>query len=292
MPPSSNRQKSSPHLIRGFTLIEVLVASVVMLILGIVVATVFIQSTKSLGQTEGRIELVQGVRVAVNRLQPIFSSGSYTPGRPTLLYPDEFPAASPVNHYNERGQVVVSDDPKTWYRYTILQTTEDALAAGFNPNMIYELPTLSDAEIAREIRGYRSEAQKIHSYIIWWEGDAGDPNSLNILPNEEKVLVIGRVKDDFLASDPDYPILRERPWAGGYDYSSNNPFNDLDKDVTGKLNIRILARGLEDVSFLKRDDAGIQASILARKRIISQVGSEEKEFRLDTIFQIPSEIVN
>lgn len=280
----------------GFTLIEVLVASMVMLILGIVVATVFIQSTKSLGQTEGRIELVQAARIAVNRLQPVFSSGAYVPGSAggdsALIYPDPFPVSSAVPFYNERGGEIVSDDPRTWHHYAIMQTTEDSLAVGFNPNLIHELPTLTSEEIAEEIKGYRSDAQKIHCYIIWWEGTAGDSNSLDILPDEEKVLVIGRIEDEFLPDDTDkeYPVLRSREWAGGYDYSSNNPFEDLQKDATGKLNIRILARGLEEVTFLKRTSPGIQASVLTKKRIISQVGSEDKEFRYDTLLQIPSEI--
>lgn len=277
-------------------MLEVLVASAIMTILGAVVATVFIQSTKSLGQTEGRIELVQGARIAANRLQPIFSSGSYVPGSAggdsALIYPDPFPVSSTTTFYNERGQVIVGNDPRTWHHYVIMQTTEDSLAADFNPNLIYELPTATSDKIAEEIRGYRSDAQKIYCYIIWWEGVAGDPNSLDILPNEEKVLVIGRVEDDFLDDDPDkeYPVLRSREWAGGYDFASNDPFADLQKDAAGKPNTRILARGLEEVTFLKRTSPGVQASILAKKRIISQTGSEEKEFRFDTLFQIPSEV--
>lgn len=279
----------------GFTLLEVLVASGIMLILGVVVATVFIQSTKSLGQTEGRIELVQGARTALNRLQPVFSAGSYVPGSAggdsSLIYPDPFPVSSGTTFYNERGGEIVADDPRTWHHYVILQTTEDTLAADFNPNLIYELPTMTTEVIAKEIVGYRNDAQKIHCYIVWWEGPAGDSGSLDILPDEEKVLVIGRVEDEFAADDLDkvYPLLRSREWAGGHGYSAN-PFDDLQIGVDGKPNIRILSRGLEEVTFLKRTSPGVQVSILTKKRIISQVGSEEKEFRLDTMLQIPSEV--
>lgn len=275
----------------GFTLIEVLVASSVMLILGIVVAVIFIQSTKSLGQTQGRLEIVQAARHAANRLQFIFSSGAYIPGAPTVLYPDIFTTAGGASHYNERNQIIDGEDPSTWPRYVALQTTEDSLALGFNPNEIHDLPTMDPAIAAAKLKGYRSEAQRIFTYLIWWEGSSAGASGIDALPNEDKVLVIGRVQPD-LSGGPEYPVIRQRPWAGGYGYpASNDPFKDLDKDpVTGKPNIRILARGLEDVSFLKRDDAGIQVSILARKRIISQLGSQNKEFRLDSVMQIPAEI--
>ncbi|MGZ7238652.1 hypothetical protein ACXWO6_10575, partial [Streptococcus pyogenes] len=73
---------------------------------------------------------------------------------------------------------------------------------------------------------------------------------------------------------------------------TEKPFSDLFIDGEGK-NItkpiyRVLGRNLEDVSFLKRSDAGIQVSILARKNITAQVGQQTKEFRLENFLQIPA----
>lgn len=273
----------------AFTLIEVLVASGVSLLLGLVIAAIMIQSTRSLAQTEGRVELVQAARIAANRLQLVVSSGAYIPGESAVLYPEPFRS----NLRNEREAIVVSDEPDTWFRYMVLTTTEDSLAENFDPDGIYNLHP-DDPETQTRLKGYWDESQTIFYYLIWWEDISN--GGLDILPDEDKVLVIGRVAPSYTALEltkpPNerVPSFRDREWAGGADFPSSNPFADLSKDSDGKLRTRILARHLEDVSFIKRDDAGIQVSVLARKAMISQSGQETKEFRLESLLQIPAEI--
>lgn len=286
-----------PRRRRGFTLIEVLVASGISLLLGLLLVAVFVQSTKALGQTEGRVQLVQSARQVANRLQLLVSAGAYIPGQDTVLYPQPFAGLGT----NERGNAVVGDNPDTWYRYMVFATTEDTLASDFDPNEIYEYPARYVAgsdDVVNFIDGYRSEAQRISYYIIWWEDDA---NGLNILDDEDKVLVIGLVGGEKSGGstwsggvETVLPDFRTVEWASEGTETTDEPFSDLFTDAKGdpltKPVYRVLGRDLEDVTFLKRSDAGIQVSILARKTITAQVGSQTKEFRLENFLQIPAAI--
>lgn len=268
---------------RAFTLIEVLVASGAAVLLGLVVVAIFVQSAKTLTQVEGRVEMVQTSRVILNRLQQVISCGVSIPGEDTVPYPEQ------NQIQNERGQNIVPDDPTTWCRYVVIRTTEDFLRRDddedfeedFNPNEIYDLPTMPAIDQANILAEHRTDAQNVYDYIIWWEDSSN--GGLNILPNEDRVMVIGRVKP--LQHPTSFDVLfRPDGWASG------TPFNDLDEDSSGRPTIRILGRGGRDVSFFRHDSSGIQISILSEKTVQSQIGSQNKQFRLDGMIHIPAEV--
>lgn len=275
---SGRRPRRQP----GFTLIEVLLASAIALVLGLVVVATLIQSTKSLSQVEGRVEMVQSARLIANRLQQIVSAGVSIPEKETVLYPGVFPIAFNIN---ERGQNVLADDPKTWPRYFVFRTTEDFLATDFDPNQIYALSTMDPGVRKNLLDGYRTDAQPIYDYIVWWE----DGVILNVLPKENKVLALGRLK----TYDPDGDGNYEFRDPSLTVYPAFNIFDELVVDAaTSKPQVRILGRNVEDVSFLRQDNAVLQVSVLDTKTVQAQVGSQQKEFRLDSLLQMPAEVTN
>jgi prepilin-type N-terminal cleavage/methylation domain-containing protein len=256
------------HRSRGFTLIEVLVAMGVSLLLGLCVLGTFIQSRRSFEHAAGTIELVQATRPAMDRLTQYLTTAVAITGEETIVYPGGIGGA------NDDGGVIVGDDPSTWPQYMIFRTTEDFLSPTFDPDEIMNL--VGFVNHTQLMETYKTEAQPIYDYILWWEGDRHDH-----LPDVEQGLVIGRVQQ--LVDGSGNTVFRD-PSVWGI--PGSDPWADLEPSIDP----RIIARGehLEEVNFMYPIENGMNVSIRAQTQVRSQVKIEDKEFRLEGMIQLPA----
>lgn len=246
---------------RGFTLVEILVAGGVSLLLALVLVNIFFHSRRALEHAEGTVTLLRATRIPLDRLTNYISSSASIPGTDVLLYPKQS-----QGQLNERGQTIANDDPDTWPRYIVLRSTEDFLSPDFNPDSILEVDR--NAELLQQ---YRTNGQAVYDYIIWWEDQA---NGLDILPNEDKVLAIGRAVQ--LIDSQGNTILRPDEWA------ATNPFLDLSTEIPP----RVIGRHLEDASFLSLIGNGINVSLLAETTVLTAAQNEQKQFRTTSMVQL------
>lgn len=278
---SGKTPRRGPNRLRGFTLIEVLVASSVSLILGLALVQMFFYSSKQLAATTGRMEMVQAARIPIDRVQQVLASavGTTRTEGGTFRFPSNGIIGINGTGENERGQTLDKANADTWYRYVIVRTTEDLLADNFNSNEIFELPTMAEPQRSNLVSGYRTENQIIFDYIIWFEDDA----VVDRVPNIDKALVVGRIQQQVVGGTA---VARLMPWAEG------DPWADLENAPGGGPRIRVLARNLEDVSFLLNEVA-LNVSVKTTKNFSTVSGGrEDKDFRLDAWVQIPSEIMS
>lgn len=267
---------------KGFTLLEVLVASGVSLLLGVCVLASFIQSRRSFESAEGTIEMVRAARPAMDRVSQYVGSAVSIAGEDTILYPPVTAGPGVTSFVNERGQTVDTNDPSTWSSYIVFRTTEDFLSPGFDPDEIMDLINGAQGFTHAQLMDtYKTNAQPVYDYILWWEDE-----NLDKVDDVDNALMLARVAQVVDAAGN--TVFREADWAG----TSGDPWADLEPTI----NPRIIARGggkdgvggLEEVNFLHQMSNGVNISIQAGTDVRMNVGTEHKVFRLEGLIQIPS----
>ncbi len=274
----------------GFTIIEVLVASGVSLLLGLCVLNAFIQSKRSFDHSAGTIELVQATRPASDRISQYLTSAVSIPGESTVVFPQNNPTSlqnfGTPGKDNERGETIVLDEPSTWPSYIVFRTTEDFLSPTFNPNEIMDIINGNINGITdhgKLLSTYKTDTHRVFDYILWWED-----SNLDKLSGYDNALMLARVLP--LDTDGD-EIFEFRPdsWAA----IGADPWADLDPDIPP----RVIAsggrgtnggEGLASANFLAAGSNGVNVSLLARQRVRNHTEVQSKEYRLDTVIQLPS----
>jgi hypothetical protein len=258
----------------------VVVAASVSFILFTALMNSFFNSNRLLSQSTGRLELVQACRIPVDRLQQIISTAVCVPSEQTILYPEN-PGPGKMTH-NERGQPIDPNDPDTWTRYLVMRTTEEFLADDFNANEIYELATMPAAQRDEILMGFRTDAQRVYDFIVWYEDDV-----LDKLPDVDRALVVGQVQQVLDGSGN--TVYRPRSWAGGHDYPAGDPWADLALNADGSPRVRILAQNLDAVTFFRAGGNGINVSVRKEKTVQAQTGEQKKVYRMEALLQIPTD---
>lgn len=272
----------------GFTLIEVLVAMSVSIILGVAVLGAFIQSKRAFEHSMGTVDLVRATRPAMDRIGQFVTSAVVKPGEDPILFPQNKPS-NPLNlgtpgKTNERGQTIVATEPSTWPSYLIFRTTEDFLSPTFDPNEIMNIINGVNGLTHQQLmQTYKSDAHNVYDYILWWED-----SNLNKLPDVDNALVLARIAQLDANGDGIFEY-RTDAWAA----IGADPWADIESTITP----RIIATGggaenggsgIASVNFLPEGSNGVKVSILGRQRVRTHTNIENKEFRLDTVIQLPS----
>ncbi len=272
----------------GFTLIELLVAAGVSIILGVAVLGAFIQSRRSFEHSIGTVDLVRATRPAMDRIGQYLTSAVVKPGEETILFPQNRPGAAlnlgTPGKTNERGQTIVADQPSTWPSYIVFRTTEDFLSPTFDPNEIMNIINGVQGLTHQQLmQTYKSDSHNVYDYILWWED-----SHLDKLPNIDKALVLARIEQWDSNGDGIYEY-RPDSWAA----IGADPWADIEPNIAP----RVIAMGgggdnggagLASVNFLPLGSNGINVSILGRQRVRTHTNVEDKEFRLDSVIQLPS----
>jgi hypothetical protein len=269
---------------RGFTLIEVLVASFVSFLLALVVVGIFISSQRAISSTTGTLEMISDTRPAMARISSYLTSAVTLTGEDdTVVYP-------PVGagYVTEAGTAPVREEPETWTKYLVFRSSEDFLDPNYDPDVIWDIVELGIDTPSHNLlmQTFDRDSYGIFDYIMWFDEGTG---TLDRLPNEDKVLVIARLTQERDLSVPtppgvDPPVIL-RP-ANVYRVDQGgDPWTFLDPNVEP----RIIGRGLESVSFHMLVSNGVYVSCLAQKDVLAAGGGTiAKEFRSEGMIQIPS----
>lgn len=261
-----NRRKS------GFTLIEVLVASAVSVLLGLLVLKIFAQSRASIDQATGRIEMLQTARIPAERIAFYLSSSVGIPGEESILYPTTHEAGNGTksNHF---GGVIYDDDPKTWDRVVVFRTTEDFMDASFNPESIMDIN-----DIRNNLETWERDDQRLTEYVVWYEDDT----VINWLPNASNCIAIARLNNSAVSAE------RDENWVKNW-LASPDPANQF----TGGIQPRILARHVTDARFRRKLQSGVEVTVQVTKDIRQALGGHQtKTFQYDITAPIPSNYFN
>ena len=262
---------------RGFTLVELLVAMFISTILGIAVIQTFISSRDSLSHATGRLEMIQAARIPIERVSSYLTSTVSNNRIDALIYPPRANAAHPNNIF---GTPTLANDPSTWEPMIVFRTTEDFFANGdvsigytFDPDAIMDI-----TDIKNNIDVWDRDDQRLTEYVIWFEDDT----NINWLPNETNVLAMARFSDVIISEN------KTTGWVQGTWFTKADPTVDFHPATE----IRILARDINQVSFRRRLENGLQMAVETEKTIKSAGDPIAKSLRLDTVIQLPTLSMN
>jgi len=252
---------------RGFTLLEILVASSVSLLLGLAIVNAFMYSNRSLAHATERISLVQRTRLPAARLADYLNSAIGIPDLPTVLYP---PVSSSGTVANLQGTTIVDDDPSTWDQLIVFRTTEDFLNPAYDPETI-----MDTTDIRNNLGIWERDEQRLNEYVIWYEGD-----DIDWIANVDNAIVMARF--DNLTDSTDRDTAWVRSW---YTTVSQGSIPQLEPAV----DLFYIAQNVDDVRFRRRLASGIQISVSAEETVSTASGGRElKTFRFDAMAQTPS----
>lgn len=257
---------------RGFTLIEVLVASFVSFGLAVTLFQVFTYSNRSIAGSIDKLQLMSRTRVPLDRISLYLSSSIRIPGEEEFLYP-----TTGIGE-NEQGKSIDPVDPSTWVRHIVFRTGENFLSADFDPEQIMDP---SHYTVNSQLDLYRNYSHRVHDYLLWFE-DRKDSTRDAVF--EENVLYLARIEPDMDPSDPTGKRIRFRTsvWA------ADNPWEDIDKSANNGNYFLALARHCKDITFRRVGAGGVEMSVLAEEEITGNDGKQTKRFRTTSFIQVPS----
>jgi hypothetical protein len=261
----------------GFTLLEVLVASGISLLLGIVIVRIFGATRTSLDHASGRISLVQKARLPVERLSRYVTAAVGTPSEASIIYPPLLIKAD-GSKTNDRGMVIKNGEVQTWDRVLLFRTTEDFFATTatvgyeFDPEGIMNIN-----DIKNNLDIWERDDQRLTEYVIWFEDDT----NINWLPQASNCIAIARLNDTVLSAQ------RTSDWARAW-LSGANPESQFQAGIEP----RIIAHGIKDAGFRVREAGGVQVSVEVEGEIRQASQTVLKSFRFDGFLQVPSERFN